>query len=272
MSNPPHLLPSQLLASAEGQRDEYAKSYSELREQYARISSKNQDVDPLVHEELKSKHQDLEKLHQDTLAKATIQFEKLKEKKAEQAKLKAELTDLNQKLRLSHAAEQEAQSKQQQLQQEIQQLQNQFQELKQQLCQLQDKDQHTISQLEKTVENLKKELATAVNVSAPVIAVSDSVVLDGSFGKSKASIPAASTLPTPVTSTANLNPSAPAFGVNSQFPAAASTPAFVHSSTGNADFAADTESSGDKRSSEGDLAGAKQAKRVLCIFRQFFIF
>lgn len=222
-------------------------------------------MDPLVHEELKTKHQELEKKHQDTLAKATSYFEKLTEKKAEQTKLKHDLADLNQKLLLSQSAEKEAQSKQQQLQQEVQQSLTQLQELKQQLHQLQVKDQQTISQLEKTVEDLKEELALAIRASASVGAVAASAVSDGSSGKSKASILAASALPTDVTTTANLNQSsAPAFSVNSQFPpvAASSVVTFVPASMGNADFGADNENSGDKRSSESDLVGAKQAKRV----------
>ena len=136
---------------------------------------------------------------------------------------------------------------------------------------MQDKHQQAISQLEKTIEDLKKELALAVRASASVAAAAAPAVPDGSSGKSKASIPVAS-LPSASDSTnANLNPSAPAFSVNSQFPpsAASSVAVVAPASTSNSDSVTDTESSGDKRSSENDLVGSKQTKRVLCLLEYF---
>ena len=101
----------QLLASAECQRDEYAKSLSELRDQYQRISSKNQDVDPLVHEELKSKHQELEKQYAEAAEKCIRMNTKLNEKKEAQLKHQIAFTDIQQKLQLSQTALTDAQQR-----------------------------------------------------------------------------------------------------------------------------------------------------------------
>jgi hypothetical protein len=255
--------PTQLLASAEGQRDEYAKSFSELREQYSRISSKNQDIDPLVHEELKSKHLELDKKYQELLAKLNIHVEKLHEKKEEQKKLKAEVSDLNQKLMSSQAAEKEAekaaQQKQQQLQQDIQQLQIQLQQLKAHHQQQQERDQSTISQLEKNLAELRKELASASRF-ASVRAVADAAAPDGTLGKAAPS----SALPVAgVTQILNLNPAAPEFDANSQFQAGAAAIATAFVPAVEADSAVDAESSGDKRLSDSDPSGSRQIKRVL---------
>ncbi len=273
--SPPHSLP-QLLASAEGQRDEYAKSFSELREQYQRISSKNQDIDPLVHEELKSKHQELDKKYQELLAQLKSHVEKLVEKREEQKKLKAELFDLNQKLMSSQAAEKEvektAQQKQQQLQEDIQQYQNQLQHLKEQHERQKEKDQSTISQLEKVVAELRKELALA-SLPVPVRAVADPAAPDGALGKYAPS----SALPVAgVTQTLNLNPAAPRFGTSYQFQAAAAATdaAFVPASVPavQSNSAVDTESSGDKRPSDSDASSSRQIKRVLKIVTQHALY
>ena len=159
----------QLLASAECQRDEYAKSLSELRDQYQRISSKNQDVDPLVHEELKSKHQELEKQYAEAAEKCIRMNTKLNEKKEAQLKHQIAFTDIQQKLQLSQTALTDAQQRHRQQHQELQlQHQQQQEELKQQHHQQQERDRLAISQLEKTVDELKKEIA-ALRASVPAV-------------------------------------------------------------------------------------------------------
>jgi hypothetical protein len=268
--------PTQLLASAEGQRDEYSKQVSELRDQYSRISSKNQDVDPLVHEELKKKNLESEKENERVTQKYLEIFDKLTAKSEELKNLKREMADSTQKL---HAAEQEAHSKQQLLlllqqqreakdqqtqlqhQKDLQQAQNMLQELKQQHQQQQAKDQHTISHLEKTISELKQDLAQSKLASAVVGAVVEPAVRDSSVGISQPLNPAAcAQLSVPVSQAANINTAAAEFFVDSQFQsAAAATPVPV--SAFNTDSAAVTENSGEKRSSDNDL-GAKQTKRV----------
>jgi chromosome segregation ATPase len=159
----------QLLASAECQRDEYAKSLSELRDQYQRISSKNQDVDPLVHEELKSKHQELEKQYAEAAEKCIRMNTKLNEKKEAQLKHQIAFTDIQQKLQLSQTALTDAQQRHRQQHQELQlQHQQQQEELKQQHHQQQERDRLATSQLEKTVDELKKEIA-ALRASVPAV-------------------------------------------------------------------------------------------------------
>jgi hypothetical protein len=240
----------QLLASAEGQRDEYAKSLSELREQYQRISSKNQDIDPLVHEELKSKFQALEKLQSETLEKLTFHVAKLHEKKTEQAKLKHDLADMSQKLQQSQTAlsssQQTHQQQQQHLQLQLQNLQQQLQESKQLHLQQQTTDKFTISQLEKSVQDYTKELAVLRAAAASAAA---QIVSDGFAGKAIAQ-------PT----LAQLDSVVPI--MDSQRLASSGVVA-VPASRVNTDVAAESQSSGDKRSGDSDAAGAKQAKRVL---------
>lgn len=266
--------PLQLIASAEGQRDEYAKQVSELRDQYSRISSKNQDVDPLVHEELKTKIVELEKQNQALVDRGKEYLQKLTAKSDELKKLKPELADVTKNLRASQLAEQEAHSKQQQELQNLQQLQNQLQsqlhEMKQQHQQQLAKDQHTIVQLEKTIADLKQELAQAAHASTLACAVADPAIPATASGSSKSFKFASSALPpAAVTQAVNLNFAAPEFVANAQFqPTATSTAAaLVPALAFTADSAADTEIPGEKRSSDNDLIGAKQTKRVCYLFR-----
>ena len=263
----------QLIASAEGQRDEYAKQVSELRDQYSRISSKNQDVDPLVHEELKTKilemekrSQELEKRNQDTLDKGQEFYQKLLSKSEELKKFKSEFADVTSKLKAS----QEANSKQQQELQNLQQLQNQLQEMKQQHQQQLAKEQHTIVQLEKTIANLKQELAQAVHASTLARTVAEPADPATASGSSKSFNLASSALPSAAVAQAvNLNFAAPEFISNSQTqPATTSTAvAPVPALAFTADSAADTEIPGEKRSSDNELIGSKQTKRVPYLFR-----
>jgi len=186
---------SQLLASAEGQRDEYSKQISELRDQYSRISSKNQDVDPLVHEELKSKYASLEKEVQTRGDTIRSYVEKLTAKSEEHKKLKAQLADSSQKLGQCQTAEQDAQSKVQKQEQELHQLQNQLQEAKQQYQLLQGTHQQATSHMEKMILELNQKLAQSIHAPTPVAAVADPFDNGVAVGTSKAFSLASAALP-----------------------------------------------------------------------------
>jgi len=271
---------------------------SELRDQYQRISSKNQDVDPLVHEELKSKYQALEKSHAEAAEKCFRMNAKLTEKKAEQVKHQSALTDLQQRLELSQTASADAQQRHDQQRQELQlQHQQQQQELKQQqekdrvsISQLekiveelkkelaalrasvpqQEKDKLTIFQLEQTVEELKRELA-ALRASNLVVGIAAAAVPNSSEGKSQPSNvdffapPTSAVAAAAAVKSVVFNPAAAAFGakLQSQPSASAETAAVVPPAIVNADSAAEVESSGEKRSGDSTPVGAKQTKRVL---------
>jgi hypothetical protein len=182
-------------------------------------------------------------------------------KSEEHKKLKAELADSSQKLGQCQTAEQDAQSKVQKQEQELHQLQNQLQEAKQQYQLLQGTHQQATSHMEKMILELNQKLAQSIHAPTPVAAVADPSDNGVAVGTSKSFSLASSALP-PAAFTASAAASERVLNVQIQPAASSAAAPIVPALAFNANSAADTENPGDKRSSDNDLVGAKQTKRV----------